>query len=166
MYVKIKKLKTHMKILQGNKKHIIDCLSIAKELKQYFTDTALEVMEKDLLRHLLFIAINSDDSKKLLGFAVIDYKNQNVAEILWVAVKKEHQNNGIGSSLINYINDDLKSRGIKLLEVKTLSEDIKDSYYEKTRRFYKKLGFVHLETINPYPGWDPGNPCAIYVKII
>jgi ribosomal protein S18 acetylase RimI-like enzyme len=155
-----------MKILQGNRKYIDNCLSVARELKQYFTTTALRAIEKDLHRHLLFIAIDSVDSKKLLGFAAIDCKNQYVAEILWIVVKKEYQNNGIGSSLINYINNDLKAQGIKLLEVKTLSKDIKNSYYEKTRRFYKKLGFVHLETIDHYHGWDPGNPCAIYVKII
>jgi len=155
-----------MKILRGNKKYIDSCLSVARELKQYFTNTAIKIIEKDLHKHLLFIAIDSADSKKLLGFAVIDCKNQYVAEILWIAVKKEHQNNGIGSSLINYINSDLKSQGIRLLKAKTLSEDIKNSYYEKTRRFYKKSGFFLLETIDPYPGWDSGNPCAIYVKII
>jgi hypothetical protein len=23
-----------------------------------------------------------------------------------------------------------------------------------------------LEIIDPFPGWDPGNPCAIYVKAL
>ncbi len=24
----------------------------------------------------------------------------------------------------------------------------------------------HLETVDPYPQWEPGNPCAIYVKAL
>jgi hypothetical protein len=24
-------------------------------------------------------------------------------------------------------------------------------------------GFVHIDTIDPLPGWPPGNPAAIYV---
>jgi len=49
---------------------------------------------------------------------------------------------------------------------KTLAPDVEYAPYEATRRFYEKKGFIHLETIDPYPGWDPGNPCAIYVRVL
>jgi hypothetical protein len=32
-----------------------------------------------------------------------------------------------------------------------------------TRAFYERNGFVHVDTIDPLPGWPPGNPAAIYV---
>ena len=27
-------------------------------------------------------------------------------------------------------------------------------------------GFVHIDTIDPLPGWEPGNPAAIYVAAL
>jgi len=146
-----------------NKKHIDACLVIAKELRQYFTEQAIVTMSQDLPRHLLYIAMNSGE---VVGFTVIHGKNNQVAEILWIAVKPEHQQQGIGSALVERIANDLRSQGIKVLEVKTLSADVNYPPYEKTRRFYEKTGFIHLETIDPYPGWERGSPCAIYVKVL
>jgi len=152
-----------MEILEGNEKHIEACLSIAKELRQYFTESAIATMSKDLGKHSPYIAM---DLAKVVGFVTIDRKTNHVAEVSWIAVKPERQHQGIGSALIDRVANDLRSQGIRLLEVKTLSEDVEYPPYEKTRRFYEKMGFIHLETIDPYPGWDPGNPCAIYVKIL
>jgi len=38
--------------------------------------------------------------------------------------------------------------------------------YEATRAFWERNGFVHVDTIDPLPGWEPGNPAAIYVAAI
>jgi len=35
-----------------------------------------------------------------------------------------------------------------------------------TRVFYERSGFVYVDTIDPLPGWQPGNPAAIYVAAI
>ena len=50
--------------------------------------------------------------------------------------------------------------------MKILSEIDPDSQFAKTRNFYKKLGFIPLETISPYPGWGKENPCQIFVKVL
>ncbi len=152
-----------MKIIEGNEKHIDACLSIAKELRQYFTEAGIATMSKDLRKHLLYVAM---DLNEVVGFVATRRKNNHVAEISWTAVKLGCQHQGIGSALIDRVADDLRSQGIMLLEVKTLSEDVEYLPYEVTRQFYKKMGFIHLETIDPYPEWEPGNPCAIYVKIL
>jgi hypothetical protein len=54
----------------------------------------------------------------------------------------------------------------KICEVKTLADTHQDPGYSKTRNFYKKLGFVPLEIIHPYPGWGEDNPCQIFVKCL
>ncbi|MCG2737910.1 MAG: GNAT family N-acetyltransferase [Thermoplasmatales archaeon] len=145
-----------------DKKHIEACLSIAKELREYFTEDAIETMGKDMKKHLLYIAT---DSSEVTGFMVIQHKNKYCAEILWMAVKKKYHNQNVGSALINHTAKELKSQDVRLLQVKTLSDN-KYPPYEKTRRFYEKNAFILLETIESYPKWDPGNPCAIYVKIL
>lgn len=146
-----------------DKKHIEACLSIAKDLHEYFTENAIETMRKDMQNHLLYIA---EDLAEVIGFVIIQHKNKYLAEILWMAVKKSKWNQGIGSALIKYVAEELKSQGIRLLQIKTLSEDEKYLPYEKTHWFYEKMNFIHIETIDPYPGWAPDNPCAIYVKIL
>jgi len=152
-----------MKILKGDEKHIAACLSIAKEMPQYFNERGIAMMTEDLKKHRLYVAVDFDE---VLGFLTILHKNKQVAEISWMAVKPGHQRRRIGSALIDHVIKELRSEGIKLLVVKTLSEDVNYPPYEITRRFYKKKGFIHLETIDPYPEWEPGNPCAIYVKIL
>jgi len=152
-----------MEVLRGSEEHIEVCLSIATELGQYFTDEAIATISEDLRKHPLYVALDSDE---VVGFANIQAKGTEVAEILWIAVKLARQQGRIGSALIDRIAHDLRAQGIRLLEVKTLSEDVDYPPYEATRRFYENMGFMHLETIDPYPGWEPGSPCAIYVKIL
>jgi ribosomal protein S18 acetylase RimI-like enzyme len=150
-----------MEISRGDKENIDFCIAIAEQLKQYFTDEAISKMKIDLKNHMLYCALESGE---IVGFASINKKSPDVAEISWMAVKSEHQNKGFGTALIDSIVSDLKLEGTELLEVKTLSSEIEYLPYELTRKFYEKQGFIHLETIDPYPGWEPGNPCAIYVK--
>jgi ribosomal protein S18 acetylase RimI-like enzyme len=82
----------------------------------------------------------------------------------WLGVLPEMQNKKIGNKLVS---ESLKESGekYKVCEVKTLSET--DSYepYKKTRAFYKSVGFIGIETIDPYPEWE-NNPCQIFVKFI
>ena len=101
-----------------------------------------------------------------MGFATIKEKSQTVGEVSWMAVKPDIHREGIGTGLMEYIFQGLKEAGFQLLEVKTLGEAADYEPYEKTRAFYEKVGFQLLDTIDPYKNWDPGNPCAIYVKIL
>ena len=38
--------------------------------------------------------------------------------------------------------------------------------YERTRQFYTRRGFCLVDVIEPYPGWDEWNPCAVYVRAL
>lgn len=61
-----------MEIVKGNENHIAACLSIAKELPQYFTEEGTNTMNKDLRTHQLYTAI---DSEEVVGFITVE---QNV----------------------------------------------------------------------------------------
>ena len=151
-----------------SQKHIDACLAIAKELlNRFFNEQGIANMSQDLQKQLSYVALSSNE---VVGFAVIDKKSSQVAEILWMAVKPKLQRQGIGRALINEVAKELSKQGIKLLEIKTLAtyKDLVlyEQTYGKTKRFYEKTGFIHIETIDPYPEWEPDNPCAIYVKIL
>ncbi len=156
-----------MKIIKGNQTHIDSCLSIARELPEYFMEQAMPVMANDLRGHQLYVAQDGNGpAGAVIGFATVQAKTSLVAEISWMAVKPEYQHGGVGTQLMNQIVSDLKAAGVRLLEVKTLAPTVEYAPYAHTRRFYERRGFIHLETIDPYPEWEPGNPCAIYVKVI
>ena len=138
------------------------CLDIARALPDYFTGAALAEMQNDLLKDRLYLAVDSG----VLAFATAGFISGAVAEITWMAVRPGRRNRGIGTDLLRFLAADLKAQGFRLLQVKTLAEEAGYRPYEPTRRFYEKTGFLHLETIDPYPPWGPGNPCAIYVKVL
>ena len=147
----------------GNEENIASCLAIARQLDEYFVESAITRMGQDMADQALYVALHMNEA---VGFAVMDCKSNHAAEISWMAVKPEYQRQGIGSALVDRVASDFSSQGTRVMEVKTLSADVDYPPYEKTRRFYEKAGFIHLDTIDPYPGWEPGNPCAIYVKIL
>jgi ribosomal protein S18 acetylase RimI-like enzyme len=152
-----------MQIKQGDTTHMAACLAIARKLPEYFNDTGMEMMRHDLREHELSMAVDRD---QMIGFISVQVKNSQVAEISWIAVLPERQQEGVGTQLIQHTLEELKKRGIRLLEVKTLAPTVEYEPYERTRRFYERRGFVLLDIIDPYPGWEPGNPCAIYLLIL
>ncbi len=150
-----------MDLRNGKDEDIGDCVDIAEGLDEYFSKEALKDMKKDLKNHEFFVV---EEENETSGFISLDIKNDDCADISWLAVKKDKRGSGFGKELILHSENYLREKGIQILEVKTLSEDADYEPYARTRKFYEKMGFLHLETIDPYPGWDEGNPCSIYVK--
>lgn len=135
-------------------------LKVAESSKSYFP-TGFEKLKKDLKKHLLFGAFIDN---KIVGFITYKENNPDVIEISWLAVTPKHRNKGVGTKLVNESLKKLKK--YKVCEVKTLAETHKDLGYARTRNFYKKLNFISLEIIYPYPGWDDESPCQIFVKFL
>jgi hypothetical protein len=67
---------------------------------------------------------------------------------------------------MEHADESARRAGARLVEVKTLDASVPSADYGVTRKFYEKRGFELLESIDPFPGWEPGNPCAIYVKVL
>lgn len=133
---------------------------IAKSLTAYFNAEGLENIKKDTAKDILFGAYLKGE---MAGFVVYRELNSEAIELIWIAVKKEYQKQGIGGKLVQVSLKQIDKK-YKLCEVKALSETNRDKGYELTRSFYKQLGFIPLETINPYPGWK--DPCQIFIKCL
>jgi GNAT superfamily N-acetyltransferase len=106
------------------------------------------------------------DSGTVTGFAIAARKSPAGAEILWMAVDAGWRGRGHGTTLLGHVLDHLAAAGISVVEVKTLDASSGYSPYEATRAFWERNGFVHVDTIDPLPGWEPGNPAAIYVAAL
>lgn len=137
-----------------------EILNIARELPEYFNPAGLEQIEKDTKTNMMFGAFDND---KMIGFVMYKEINLEVVEMTWLGVKPKNQGKGIGTKLV-VDTLELMRQKYKVCMIKTLSD--KDNYepYKKTRDFHKSMGFIALETIDPYPGWD--DPCQIFVKFL
>ena len=76
--------------------------------------------------------------KKILGFILIIEKKKNVIIDL-IAVSQRQQNKGVGSSLVNHINNFYYKKGKKFIITGT------QNYNKKAISFYKKMKFKFLK---------------------
>ena len=137
--------------------------AIIRGLPDYFTDDVPAQAERDAASHQAWVLT---DSGTVTGFAVAARKSPGGAEILWIAIDAAHRGRGHGSRLLGHILDQLGTDGISVVEAKTLDRSSGYRPYEATRAFWDRNGFIHVDTIDPLPGWQPGNPAAIYVAAI
>ena len=149
-----------MKLEIKRTKNVKGTLEIAKNLPDYFNEKGLLQISKDVKRHHLFGVFIG---KKMVGFATYKKVNRDVLEITWLGISLEFQRRGIGGKLVQESLRQMRNK-YKLCIVKTLADSDSSKPYKKTRAFYKAIGFIPLEPISPYPGWDSDNPCQIFVK--
>ena len=135
--------------LPFDEKHIADVETILKEnfSKPWTQDNIL--------------SSNSFSFKKvfLYGDAVIAFLDSNIifdeAELLMLAVKKEYQNHGIGSYILNRYLEHLKSKNIKSIYLEVSENNI------KAINLYKKFGF---EVYGKRENYYSDNSSAILMK--
>jgi ribosomal protein S18 acetylase RimI-like enzyme len=153
-----------MLIINGSEAHVPPCMDIAKALRSHFNDDALSRMPGDLRSQSLYVA--EDDDGVVVGFLSVVKASPQVAEITWMGVRPDLHGRGIGTAMMSMAVDDLVEDGFHSLRVRTLADTVDYEPYEGTRAFYRSRGFHLEEVIDPYPGWGPGNPCAVYVKTL
>ncbi len=135
------------------------CQAIVRGLPDFFTEDVPEKIANDLDAHHGWV-ITKDDG--VVGFAVVDYRSSRAAEVLWMAVRHDQRNQGVGATLLEHVLGALAADNVALVETKTLDAAAGYEPYIATRTFWEHNGFVHVDTIDPLPGWQPGNPAAIY----
>ena len=138
------------------------CLGIVRGLPEFFTADVLDTIRRDFGQHQGWAA--HDD--QVVGFAIVDRRSSATAEILWAAVHRDRRGSGIGTLLIEHVLDTLAADGVILVEAKTLDRSAGYGPNESTREFWERRGFVQIDRIDPMPGWQPGNPCALYVAAL
>jgi len=102
------------------------------------------------------------DDNDVIGFLTIKMHFPESADIHCLAIHPNYHQKGIGRLLIQKLEQYLISQGVKILQVKTISEDSDCQAYAKTRKFYYATGFIPLEVFPTL--WDESNPCLVLVK--
>ena len=90
--------------------------------------------------------------------------NEFTADIYNLGVSEDLHGNGIGTALVNAAEKFSRENKFIFLTVKTLDGSADYEPYEKTRAFYKKMGFAPLEVFTTL--WDEENPCLFLAKCL
>jgi N-acetylglutamate synthase-like GNAT family acetyltransferase len=131
-----------MKIRKANSNDVIESLTIAGDLREWFTKPALLKMGKDFKENLI---VGFD--KKVVGF--LNYKiNKKYIRILWIGIDRKNRRNGIGKILLIELEKIAKNLDIKKIIVNTLSYQDEYEPYISTRNFYLKNGFIYGEILS------------------
>ncbi|MEX2113154.1 MAG: GNAT family N-acetyltransferase [Pirellulales bacterium] len=105
-------------------------------------------------------AITFEEHGEILGFAY--YAPAAMADrtwyLYWIAVTKQTQARGIGTTLLKFVEDDIRARRGRILLVETSSLP----YYDLTRKFYEKHEYQHDAAIKDF--YADGDSMVIYAK--
>lgn len=139
---------------------ISQCEAILRALPEWFGfEAALLQFVDDLARLPTIVAVRGDE---VLGFLALHDHGAEASEVHVLAVRRDCHRQGIGRALMERAEAELKARGVKLLEVKTLGPSSGDAGYAKTRAFYSAMGFIPLEETSAF--WGEQQPALIMVK--
>lgn len=117
----------------------------------------------------------AQEAERLDGWAVPDTgllllkrHSPASAEIYWMGVDPIRHRQGVGRALVEAVQSQLRSEGVKSLVVKTLHPDVDYEPYLRTRRFYEGMGFA-LALSSEHGLSEPspsGDPLAWYLKVL
>lgn len=99
--------------------------------------------------------------EEVVGIALVERHFPASAEIHLVAVSPEHHGQGVGTALVNALEQDLLADGAQVLQVKTVGASFEDEGYAATRAFYDARGFLPLQEVD---GLDWDGPTLVMVK--
>lgn len=136
------------------------CNDILRALPEWFAvEESIVDYTKKVQDMIFYIAIEDTNP---IGFIAVKIHNEFTAEISVMGIVSDFQRKGTGTALIQRVEKFCIENGYKYLTVKTLDASILYEPYERTRKFYKSLGFIPLEVFSLY--WDKENPCLFLAK--
>lgn len=150
----------------ADERDIEDCVRVLEQLPDYFTADTHDSVRSSMPSHRAWVATDGDADAGVVGFVIAERRYPAAAEITFAGVAPERRGQGIGTRLVERAMTELTASGVLVVEVKTLDESAGYEPYVETRAFWEARGFVQIDRIDPLPGWQPGNPSAIYVAAL
>lgn len=117
-------------------------IKIAASLPEWFTDNGISKMEIDLRSQKGFEAVHRS---KAIGFITF-FTQEGEGQIGWMGILSDYHRLGIGSMLVEHLKAELREGGVKTLWVYTLGDSVEYEPYDKTRAFYRALGFKDFKS--------------------
>lgn len=118
-------------------------IDITKALHKWFTENGIRYMQIDLRYQQGFVALNDSGIVGFLTFFV----TEGIGHIGWIGILPELHRQGIGRKLVEQLISELNQEGIHELRVNTLGDSVDCEPYERTRAFYRGIGFEDFQRI-------------------
>jgi ribosomal protein S18 acetylase RimI-like enzyme len=133
-----------------------DEIKIAMELIDIYTDN------KEQKDYEIFVDRNEEDETLINGYVCIGPRplTEGTYDLYWIAVNPSIQSRGVGSKLVNYIEDHIKSKNGRLVLIETSGKPS----YEKERKFYEKNLYNKLVEIKDF--YRKADSLVIYGKYL
>ena len=121
---------------------------------------ACEMLDESLDGDDDYRFLGAFDAGQLVGYACWGPTpgTAGTYDLYWIAVEKARQGGGVGTLLVNAVEQTLSAAGGRLLVVETSSRPD----YAPTRRFYERRGYTTTATVPGY--YAPGDDLVIYTK--
>lgn len=100
------------------------------------------------------------DNKTLhaIGYCVPEKLTDGTYNLLAIGVSKEEQKKGIAGQMMNYIEQELKQKGGRILIVETSGDDAQIG----ARKLYLKMGYIQAAIIKDF--WRDGEDKIVFWK--
>lgn len=140
----------------------IDGLKKVLDSSGLFPSEYLEEMISDYLSdpasEEIWFTYVQDSEPVGFGFCVPEKLTDGTYNLLAIAVNKNLQGLGIGSKMMEYLEDELKRQNKRILIVDTSSSPD----FVLTRSFYVKAGYTNVSTIKDF--WKDGEDKVTFYK--
>lgn len=133
---------------------------ILQKLPDWFGNPQAIEEYAESVRELPYFAAH--DGEECIGFFAVKVHYEHTGDIYVCGVLPEYHGRGVGTKLYKTAEEYLRQMNCKYVIVKTLSEQAEFEPYERTRAFYRSVGFEPLITLTEM--WDEENPCLIMLK--
>lgn len=128
-------------------------------------DVAVELIDEFIKNgeksgYQIYTAVDEKDDP--IGYICFGKRplTQGVYDVYWIAVDPALQGNGVGKSLMKFVEQKIKEIGGNLILVETSSQE----KYLKTRLFYKTCGYDEIARIKDF--YKKGDDLIIFAKYI
>jgi ribosomal protein S18 acetylase RimI-like enzyme len=122
--------------------------------------TAVELLDEHLDGDPDYRFIGAFAGTALVGYACWGPTpgTEGTWDLYWIVVARDRQGTGIGSTLLEHVEQNLMADGCRLVVVETSSR----GDYAPTRGFYEARGYTRTAVIPEY--YAPGDDLVIYLK--
>ena len=131
---------------------------VADALVGWFNEAGRRSIRIDLPQQGGFVAV--DGVERIVGFLLF-FVYEARGHIAWMGVLPELHRCGIGKALVERFAADMAAAGVAELEVYTLGDSVDYEPYERTRAFYRAMGFeVYKRELHD----NPACPESIHLR--
>lgn len=130
----------HYVILPYGEEYAAGLRALIERLDDWFEPTVWDDVAAAASPETLVLAV--DQAEQVIGFVLVVLCGMESGRVKFCGVDPDWQRCGVGSAMFEDVVASAEEAGLYELWVETLCESIAYEPFERTRRFYEKLGFA------------------------